>query len=65
MYTYVYIIYIINTFIFFSFFLQQKLDIGNFRRLTPLENVLHDSVITHLRKSLVNFRQLSNLPVVG
>lgn len=49
----------IYIYFFFSFsFLPQKLDIGNFLRLTPLENVFPDSVIIHLRKSLVNFREI-------
>lgn len=55
-------LFILNIYIYiflFSFsFLPQKLDIGNFLRLTPLENVFPDSVIIHLRKSLVNFREI-------
>lgn len=47
--------------LFKSFFLQQKLDRGNFTGLTPLP----DSVIIRLRKFLVNFRPISNLSVEG
>ena len=55
----------INKYIhFLSFFLQHKVDIGNVRRLTLLENVLPDSVIIYLSKSLVNLRQRSSLSVV-